>query len=71
MNGYQEGYSSVAIFSIGGQESASKSPQDICKLLWLALKDDIANIKRQKNEQKANASKKQKRCNTTHKPTKG
>lgn len=32
---------------------------------------DSANIKRQKNEQKANASKKQKRCNATHKPTHG
>jgi hypothetical protein len=32
VNGYQQGFPSVASFGFGGQESASKPPQAICKL---------------------------------------
>ncbi len=31
--GYQQGFRSVASFGFGGQESASKPPQAICKPL--------------------------------------
>jgi len=32
VNGYQQGFPSVASFGFGEQESASKPPQAICKL---------------------------------------
>jgi len=32
VNGYQQGFPSVASFGFGGQKSASKPPQAICKL---------------------------------------
>jgi len=35
VNGCQQGFSFVASFGFGGQESASKPPQAICKPLWL------------------------------------
>jgi hypothetical protein len=35
VNGCQQGFRSVASFSFGGQESASKPPQAICKTLHL------------------------------------
>jgi len=34
VNGYQQGFRSVAGIGFGGQESASKPPQAICKTLW-------------------------------------
>jgi hypothetical protein len=37
VNGCQQGFRSVASFSFGGQESASKPPQAICKPLWVRL----------------------------------
>ena len=40
VNGYQQGFPSVASFGFGGQESASKPPQAICKLsLHLKMKN--------------------------------
>jgi len=33
VNGYQKGFRSIASFGFGGQESASKPPQAICKPL--------------------------------------
>lgn len=33
VNGYQQGFRSVASLCFGGQESASKQPQAICKTL--------------------------------------
>ena len=41
VNGCQQGLRSVASFGFGGQESASKPPQAICKTL--------ANIEKTKN----------------------
>ncbi len=35
--GYQQGFSSVASFGFGGQKSASKPPQAICKTLSVRL----------------------------------
>jgi TPR repeat protein len=35
VNGYQQGFRSVSRFGFGGQESASKPPQAICKTLAL------------------------------------
>jgi hypothetical protein len=35
VNGYQQGFRSIASFDFGGQESASKPPQAICKPLWV------------------------------------
>ena len=38
MNGCQQGFRSVASFGFGGQESASKLPQAICKTLAAILR---------------------------------
>ena len=40
VNGYQQGFRSLAKFGFGGQESASKPPQAICKPLGGSLKKD-------------------------------
>jgi hypothetical protein len=42
VNGYQQGFRSVASFGFGGQESALKPPQSICKTLAVMRK----NVKR-------------------------
>jgi len=34
VNGCQQGFRSLASFGFGGEESASKPPQAICKTLW-------------------------------------
>jgi hypothetical protein len=39
--GCQQGFRSVAKFGFGGQESASKPPQAICKPLALILKVEL------------------------------
>jgi len=41
VNGCQQGFHSVASFGFGGQESASKPPQAICKPLGAGV---IVNI---------------------------
>jgi len=38
VNGYQQGFRFLANFGFGGQNSASKPPQAICKTLPLMLK---------------------------------
>ncbi len=38
VNGYQQGFRSVASFGFGGQKSASKPPQSICKPLCDIIK---------------------------------
>ena len=40
VNGYQQGFRHVAGFSFGGQESASKPPQAICKPLSVIKKSN-------------------------------
>jgi len=37
VNGYQQGFRSVTSFGFGGQESASKPPQAICKTLGIIM----------------------------------
>ena len=37
MNGFEQGFRPVVSFGLGGQESASKPPQAICKPLWCIL----------------------------------
>jgi len=45
MNGYQQGFRSVASFGFGGQQSASKPPQAICKPLCPMLpKNNLNNL---------------------------
>ncbi|WP_439879775.1 hypothetical protein ACSX1A_11380 [Pontibacter sp. MBLB2868] len=48
MNGCQQGFRSLASFSFGGQESASKPPQAICKPLGQIVKYEM-NLNRLKN----------------------
>jgi hypothetical protein len=45
VNGCQQGFRSVASFGFGGQESASKPPQAICKPLYKIIKkiEDLEN----------------------------
>jgi hypothetical protein len=45
VNGYQQGFRSVPSLGFGGQESASKPPQAICKTLPPIIKNDSAEIK--------------------------
>jgi hypothetical protein len=40
VNGYQQGFRSVASFGLGGQESVLKPPQAICKPLALIKKEE-------------------------------
>jgi hypothetical protein len=44
VNGYQQGFCSVASFGFGGQESASKPPQAICKTLYSMMKTTSTKI---------------------------
>jgi len=49
VNGYQQGFRSVVSFGFGGQESASKPPQAICKPLAVSVTELTAEIIQLKN----------------------
>lgn len=44
VNGCQQGFRSVASFGFGGQESASKPPQAICKTLGFIQKTKFIEL---------------------------
>jgi carbon monoxide dehydrogenase subunit G len=44
VKGYQQGFRSFSSFGLGGQESASKPPQAICKTLAVSLKMKIKTM---------------------------
>lgn len=44
VNGYKQGFRSVAKFASGGQESAPKPPQAICKRLWSMIMENYYKI---------------------------
>jgi len=43
VNGYQQGFRFVVRFGFGGQESASKPPQAICKTLAVIAENPITS----------------------------